>query len=197
MKGQLQRLGISYAWEREIATCLPEYYHWNQWLFLKMLERDLAYPQALERQLVPELQDRARQRAGRRRRLLALRHDRHDSASWSSGSSASRAYADELLEAADGLTEWPEKVLTMQRNWIGRSEGARVTFPIVGVDGAATDEAHRGLHDAHRHHLRRDLRRCSRPSTRSSSASRPSQPDPAALPRRGRSASARRIAPRA
>ena len=68
MKGQLQRLGISYAWERELATCLPDYYRWNQWLFTRMFERGLAYRQPIERELVPELPDRARQRAGDRRR---------------------------------------------------------------------------------------------------------------------------------
>ena len=67
------------------------------------------------------------------------------------------AYADELLDALPDLTDWPEKVLTMQRNWIGRSEGARVRFPIA--DGlTATPEVDRGLHDAHRHDLRRELR---------------------------------------
>ena len=65
MKGQLQRLGISYAWEREIATCLPDYYRWNQWLFLKMLERGLAYRRRSTVNWCPSCQHRARQRAGR------------------------------------------------------------------------------------------------------------------------------------
>ena len=128
MKGQLQRLGISYAWDREIATCTPEYYNWNQWLFIRMYERGLAYRRSSTVNWCVELPDRARQRAGRRRRLLALRH----------GGRAARpravvppdhAYADELLEGLDTLTKWPEKVLTMQRNWIGRSEGARRPVP--------------------------------------------------------------------
>ena len=75
MKGQLQRLGISYAWEREIATCLPDYYKFNQWIFLKMFERGLAYRKRSTVNWCPSRQHRARQRAGHRRRLLALRHD--------------------------------------------------------------------------------------------------------------------------
>ena len=89
MKGQLQRLGISYAWEREIATCLPEYYKFNQWIFLKMFERGLAYRKRSTVNWCPSRPDGARQRAGDRRRLLALRHARSSRASSSSGSSAS------------------------------------------------------------------------------------------------------------
>jgi hypothetical protein len=74
MKGQLQRLGISYDWDREIATCLPEYYKFNQWIFLKMFERGLV-PQALDRQLVSGGQHRPGERTGHRRRSLALRDD--------------------------------------------------------------------------------------------------------------------------
>ena len=75
MKGQLQRLGISYAWEREIATCLPDYYKFNQWIFLKMLERGLAYRKRSTVNWCPGRQHRPGQRAGDRRRLLAVRHD--------------------------------------------------------------------------------------------------------------------------
>ncbi|MDP6371456.1 MAG: leucine--tRNA ligase [Vicinamibacterales bacterium] len=135
MKGQLQRLGISYAWEREIATCLPEYYRWNQWIFLKMFERDLAYRRRSTVNWCPSCQ------------TVLANEQVIDGKCWRCGSDVDAraleqwffritAYADQLLEGADGLTEWPEKVLTMQRNWIGRSEGARVTFTLVGEPAA-------------------------------------------------------------
>ena len=127
MKGQLQRLGISYAWEREIATCLPEYYKFNQWIFLKMFERGLAYRKRSTVNWCPSCQHRARQRAGGRRRLLALRHDGRARAISSSGSSGSRPTPTSCSKGLETLTEWPEKVVVMQRNWIGRSEGARVS----------------------------------------------------------------------
>jgi leucyl-tRNA synthetase len=131
MKGQLQRIGISYAWEREIATCLPEYYRWNQWLFLKMLERDLAYRKRSNVNWCPGCN------------TVLANEQVVDGACWRCGTPVTMReleqwffritqYADELLEAADRLPEWPEKVLTMQRNWIGRSEGARVKFALVG-----------------------------------------------------------------
>ena len=135
MKGQLQRLGISYAWEREFATCERDYYHWNQWLFLKMYERDLAYRHRstvnwcsscqtvlANEQVVEDLCWRCdTQVQSRELEQWFLRITR---------------YADSLLEGARRLNQWPEKVLTMQRNWIGRSEGALVRFPVVGVDTA-------------------------------------------------------------
>ena len=125
MKGQLQRLGISYAWEREIATCLPDYYQWNQWLFLKMLERDLAYRKRSSVNWCPSC------------KTVLANEQVVDGECWRCGTPVTTReleqwffrithYADELLEAAEQLPEWPEKVLTMQRNWIGRSEGARV-----------------------------------------------------------------------
>ena len=130
MKGQLQRLGISYAWEREIATCLPEYYRWNQWLFVKMLERDLAYRRRSNVNWCPSCQ------------TVLANEQVIDGKCWRCGTQVEirelvqwffriTKYADELLEGIDRLPEWPDKVLTMQRNWIGRSEGARVTFPLV------------------------------------------------------------------
>ena len=129
MKGQLQRLGISYAWEREIATCLPDYYHWNQWVFLKMLERDLAFRKRSNVNWCPSCQ------------TVLANEQVVDGKCWRCGTPVVvreleqwffriTAYADELLEATERLSEWPEKVLTMQRNWIGRSEGARVTFAL-------------------------------------------------------------------
>ena len=129
MKGQLQRIGISYAWEREIATCLPAYYHWNQWLFLKMLERDIAYKRRSNVNWCPSCQ------------TVLANEQVVNGGCWRCGTTVTireldqwffriTQYADELLEATDRLTGWPEKVLTMQRNWIGRSEGARVTFPL-------------------------------------------------------------------
>ena len=123
MKGQLQRLGISYAWERELATCLPDYYRWNQWLFTRMFERGLAYRRRSTVNWCPSRPDRAGQRAGRRRRLLALRHAGRRSSDleqWFFRITALRRRAAATRPKA--CPTWPEKVLTMQRNWIGRSK---------------------------------------------------------------------------
>jgi leucyl-tRNA synthetase len=133
MKGQLQRLGISYAWERELATCLPDYYHWNQWLFTRMFEMGLAYRRRSTVNWCPVDQ------------TVLANEQVVDGACWRCGTAVIQKdleqwffkithYADDLLQAAEGLSKWPEKVLTMQKNWIGRSEGARVRFPIQGVD---------------------------------------------------------------
>ncbi len=132
MKGQLQRLGISYAWGREIATCLPEYYKFNQWIFLKMFERGIAYRKHSTVNWCPSC-------------LTVLANEQVvDGVCWRcSATVVARdlvqwffkitAYADDLLRGLDTLTEWPEKVVVMQRNWIGRSAGARVKFPVVGA----------------------------------------------------------------
>jgi leucyl-tRNA synthetase len=133
MKGQLQRLGISYAWARELATCDPEYYKWNQWLFIRMFERGLAYRRRSSVNWCPSCQ------------TVLANEQVVDGGCWRCGTPVETreleqwffritAYADELLDATAALTQWPEKVLTMQRNWIGRSEGARVKF---GVEGNA------------------------------------------------------------
>jgi leucyl-tRNA synthetase len=133
MKGQLQRLGISYAWERELATCLPDYYHWNQWLFTRMFEKGLAYRRRSTVNWCPV--DNT---------VLANEQVIGDGECWRCGTKVEQKdleqwffkithYADDLLQGAEGLSKWPEKVLTMQRNWIGRSEGARVRFPIQGA----------------------------------------------------------------
>jgi leucyl-tRNA synthetase len=130
MKGQLQRLGISYAWERELATCDAEYYKWNQWLFIRMFEKGLAFRRKSSVNWCPV--DNT---------VLANEQVVEDGRCWRCKTPVETrdleqwffritAYADELLDATDRLTQWPEKVLTMQRNWIGRSEGARVKFPL-------------------------------------------------------------------
>jgi len=130
MKGQLQRIGISYAWEREIATCLPNYYHWNQWLFLKMLERDLAYKRRSSVNWCPSCN------------TVLANEQVVNGGCWRCGTPVTvreleqwffriTRYADELLDATGRLAGWPEKVLTMQRNWIGKSVGARVNFDLA------------------------------------------------------------------
>ena len=139
MKGQLQRLGISYAWEREIATCQPDYYHFNQWIFLKMFERGLAYRKRSTVNWCPV------------DNTVLANEQVVDGACWRCGTTIVTrdleqwffkitAYADELLKGLDTLTEWPDKVVVMQRNWIGRSEGARMAFPIAGDPSSAAVE---------------------------------------------------------
>ena len=138
MKGQLQRLGVSYAWERELATCDPEYYKWNQWLFVRMFERGLAYRRRSSVNWCPGCN------------TVLANEQVVDGGCWRCGSAVETrdleqwffritAYADELLDAIAELTHWPEMVLTMQRNWIGRSEGARVTFAVEGDPGTTID----------------------------------------------------------
>ena len=133
MKGQLQRLGISYAWGRELATCLPDYYRWNQWLFTRMFDRGLAYRRRSTVNWCPV------------DNTVLANEQVIDGECWRCGTKVIQKdleqwflkithYSDDLLEAAEGLSKWPEKVLTMQRNWIGRSEGARVRFPIQGAN---------------------------------------------------------------
>ena len=129
MKGQLQRLGISYAWEREFATCDASYYKWNQWLFLQMFERNIAYRRRSSVNWCPGCA------------TVLANEQVVEGGCWRCGSTVeprdleqwflrTTQYADGLLEGIETLDEWPDKVLTMQRNWIGRSEGALVRFPV-------------------------------------------------------------------
>src|SRR3954464_12999419 len=138
MKGQLQRLGISYAWQREIATCLPEYYKFNQWIFLKMFERGLAYRKRSTVNWCPSCN------------TVLANEQVIDGTCWRCGSTVVARdleqwffkiteYADELLAGLETLTDWPEKVVVMQRNWIGRSEGARVRFALDGKPGQTVE----------------------------------------------------------
>ena len=136
MKGQLQRLGISYAWDRELATCDASYYRWNQWLFLKMYERDLAYRRRSQVNWCPQCQ------------TVLANEQVSDGACWRCDSAVEdreldqwffriTRYAPDLLEGIETLDRWPAKVLTMQRNWIGRSEGAILQFAVApGADQA-------------------------------------------------------------
>ena len=138
MKGQLQRLGVSYAWGRELATCDPDYYKWNQWLFIRMFERGLAYRRRSSVNWCPSCN------------TVLANEQVIDGACWRCGTAVTTReleqwffritrYADELLDAADELKDWPEKVLTMQRNWIGRSEGARVSFSLAAASDPRAD----------------------------------------------------------
>jgi leucyl-tRNA synthetase len=139
MKGQLQRLGISYAWEREFATCEPSYYKWNQWLFIKMYERGLAYRR------------RSSVNWCEKDKTVLANEQVVDGGCWRCGTPVTTRdleqwffkithYADALLKDIEQLGQWPEKVLTMQKNWIGRSEGTRVQFPVLAGEGSAVSD---------------------------------------------------------
>ncbi|MCL5006126.1 MAG: leucine--tRNA ligase [Acidobacteria bacterium] len=131
MRKQLKRLGVSYDWRREIATCVPDYYRWNQWFFLKMYERGLAYRKKSRVNWCPECET-----------VLAneqvvdgccWRHDEtpvieKEIEQWFLKITD---YAERLLEDMKELVRWPERVLTMQQNWIGKSWGTEVDFQIV------------------------------------------------------------------
>ena len=137
MKAVCRRFGFSYDWQREISTCEPEYYRWNQWFFLRMLERGLAYRKLSLVNWCPKCQ------------TVLANEQVVDGCCWQHDDTAVEAkeieqwflrtthYADALL---DDMTEleggWPERVLIMQRNWIGKSRGTRVKFPIEGENQA-------------------------------------------------------------
>ncbi len=128
MRDQLQRLGLSYDWEREITTCAPDYYKWTQWLFLQFFKAGLAYQKEAPVNWDPVDQT-----------VLANEQVDAEGRSWRSGARVEKrllkqwflkitAYADQLLADLEKLSGWPERVLTMQENWIGQSVGARVVF---------------------------------------------------------------------
>ncbi len=133
MRRQIRLMGTGYDWSREIATCEPEYYRWNQWLFLRLFERGLAYKREAPVNWCPH--DRtvlANEQVvdGRCWRCAHL-VERRNLSQWFLRITA---YADRLLGDLDKLTGWPERTRAMQRNWIGRSEGARIAFGIVGLE---------------------------------------------------------------
>jgi len=134
MKGQLQRLGTSFDWEREVATCSPNYYQWTQWIFLQFYQAGLAYQKEAAVNWDPIDQT-----------VLANEQVDSEGRSWRSGAKVERKllrqwflkitdYAEQLLADLDKLTGWPERVKLMQANWIGKSVGAYLEFPIIGSE---------------------------------------------------------------
>jgi leucyl-tRNA synthetase len=134
MRRQLRRLGFSYDWAREIATCDPRYYRWEQLFFVRMMARDLAYKRRSIVNWCPRCE------------TVLANEQVEDGRCWRCDTAVVEreleqwflritAYAEELLADLDRLTGWPERVVTMQRNWIGRSVGAEIRFPLDGRDG--------------------------------------------------------------
>jgi len=129
MKAQMKRLGFAYDWSREVTTCFPEYYRWNQWFFLKLYERGLAYRKKSKVNWCPKcatvLANEQVVNNGHCWRHEDTLVEQRELEQWFLRTTN---YADELLRDLDRLPGWPEKVRTMQRNWIGRSEGTLVDF---------------------------------------------------------------------
>ena len=137
MKAQMTRLGFAYDWSKEVTTCLPDYYRWNQWFFLKMYERGLAYRKKSRVNWCPECATvLANEQVvdGCCWRHTGTRVVLRELEQWFLRITD---YAQELLDDLDRLPGWPEKVRTMQRNWIGRSEGTLVDFKLDGPAGPA------------------------------------------------------------
>jgi len=131
MKGQMQRLGFGFDWSREFATCDPDYYHWEQWFFIKLYEKGLVYRKSSMVNWDPVDQ------------TVLANEQVVDGRGWRSGALVERRemqqwflkitdYAEELLAELDNLDGWPESVKSMQRNWIGRSQGVEIDFPVTG-----------------------------------------------------------------
>ncbi len=142
MKEQMERLGLSYDWaQSELATCLPDYYRWNQWFFLKMYERGLAYRRKSKVNWCPlcaTVLANEQVINGRCWRHEDTVVEQRDLEQWFFRITK---YAQDLLDGLDDLEGWPEKVRIMQQNWIGRSEGATVEFALEDADSAPEGEA--------------------------------------------------------
>ena len=138
MKAQMKRLGFGYDWAREVTTCFPEYYKWNQWFFLKFYERGLAYRKKSRVNWCPKcctvLANEQVLPNGCCWRHEDTLVEQRDLEQWFLRITN---YSEELLRDLDKLGNWPEKVRTMQRNWIGRSEGALIEFTLDGRAGPA------------------------------------------------------------
>lgn len=137
MKGQLKRLGFGYDWDREVATCKPDYYKWEQWFFTKLFEKGLVYKKMATVNWDPVDQ------------CVLANEQVIDGRGWRSGALVEQRelaqwfikitdYAEELLQDLDQLDDWPEQVKTMQKNWIGRSEGVEIEFKVAGSDQTMT-----------------------------------------------------------
>ncbi|TAL22680.1 MAG: leucine--tRNA ligase, partial [Nitrospirae bacterium] len=133
MKKQLNRMGLSYDWDREVTTCSPEYYKWNQWFFIKMYEKGLAYRKTSFVNWCPSCA------------TVLANEQVIDEKCWRCDTTVIQKeleqwffrithYAEDLLKACDDLKGWPEKVVLMQKNWIGKSEGLEADFRIDGMD---------------------------------------------------------------
>jgi leucyl-tRNA synthetase len=138
MRSQLQQVGLSYDWDRELATCSPDYYKWTQWIFLQFLEAGLAYQKEAKVNWDPIDQT-----------VIANEQVDSEGRSWRSGAIVEKRklrqwffkitdYAEQLLQDLDKLTDWPSNVKIMQANWIGKSTGAELSFPIVDSDEKIT-----------------------------------------------------------
>ena len=140
MKSVCRRFGFSYDWDREISTCEPEYYRWNQWFFLRMFEKGLAYRRRSRVNWCPQCQ------------TVLANEQVIDGFCWQHDTTPVEAkeieqwflritqYADALLEGIDELAGgWPERVLIQQRNWIGKSQGARVRFDVAQLPGLSLE----------------------------------------------------------
>ncbi len=130
MEGQLKKLGFAYDWSRELATCRPDYYRWEQWMFTRLMEKGLAYKKKSVVNWDPV------------DKTVLANEQVIDGRGWRSGALVEQKeipqwflkitdYAQELLDSLDDLCGWPEQVKTMQRNWIGRSEGVNLTFDVA------------------------------------------------------------------
>jgi leucyl-tRNA synthetase len=133
MKLQLQRMGFAYDWKREFATCSPDYYQWEQWFFLQLLEKGLVYQEEAEVNWDPVDE------------TVLANEQVIDGKGWRSGAEVEKRrlkqwflkitdYAEELLEGTEKLDGWPEQVKTMQKNWIGKSEGMEFTFKLKDTE---------------------------------------------------------------
>ena len=134
MKNQLKRMGFSYDWEREFATCDPEYYKWEQLVFLKMYEKGLAYKKRTFVNWCEKCQSVLANEQVENGRCWRHTEQEVTIKEMDSWFLKITDYAEEILEYCDKLPGWPERVLAMQRNWIGKSYGAIIKFPLVGSD---------------------------------------------------------------